>query len=108
MGTRQVIDDYEALAAVTHEMRIAAERGEWDQVLLLEQQCKQLIDSLKSADEPSLLDEASQPHNIKLIKKILEDDTEIRQRTQAWMSQLQRIMQSNRQEQKINQTYGAM
>lgn len=108
MSTRQVTEDYEALSSLTHEMRVAAERGEWDQVLVLEQQCKHLIDSLQSADETSLLDKASQPHNIKLIKQILEDDTEVRQRTQAWMSQLQRIMQSNRQEQKINQAYGAM
>lgn len=108
MNARQVIDDYEALLALTHEMRVAAEQSEWDKVLLLEPQCKGFIASLKSADEPSLLDKTSQMHQVKLIKKILADDAEIRQRTADWMSQLQHIMQSNRQEQKINQAYGAM
>jgi flagellar protein FliT len=108
MNARQVIDDYEALLALTHEMRIAAEQGEWDKVLALEPQCKLLTASLKSADELSSPDTASQSHQVELIKKILADDAEIRQRTTAWMSQLQHIMQSNRQEQKINEAYGAM
>jgi flagellar protein FliT len=108
MSTRQVIDDYELLSALTHDMRIAAEQGEWDKVLVIEQQCKLCTASLKSADEPSLLDETSQPHKVMLIRQILADDAEIQRRTSAWMSQLQRIMQSNRQEQKINQAYGAM
>jgi flagellar protein FliT len=107
MSIQSVIDDYESLSALTHEMRIAAEQGEWDKVLVLEQQSKHCIASLKSADELSLLDKTTQPRKVELIKKILADDTEIRQRTSAWMSQLQRIMQSNRQEQKINQAYGA-
>ena len=108
MNARQVIDDYEAILALTHEMRIAAEQGEWDKVLVLEPLCKRFIANLKSADELSLTDTASQPHKVELLKKILADDAEIRQRTTDWMSQLQHIMQSNRQEQKINQTYGAM
>jgi flagellar protein FliT len=107
MNTRQVIEDYESLSALTHKMRIAAEQGEWDKVLVLEPQCERCIASLQSADELSLLDETSQPHKVELINKILADDAEIRQRTATWMSQLQRIMQSNRQEQKINQAYGA-
>lgn len=108
MNTPSVIDDYESLQALTHEMRVAAEHGEWDKVLMLEPQCKRCVDKLKSADELSLLDETSQPHQVELIKKILADDAEIRQLTAAWMSQLQRIMQSNRQEQKINQAYGTL
>jgi flagellar protein FliT len=107
MSIQSVIDDYESLSALTHEMRIAAEQGEWDKVLVLEPKCERCIASLKSADDLSLLDETTQPHKVELIKKILADDAEIRLRTTAWMSQLQRIMQSNRQEQKINQAYGA-
>jgi flagellar protein FliT len=88
-------------------MRIAAEQGEWDKLLTLEPQCKYCIDNLKSEDERYPLDTTNQPHKVELIKKILADDAEIRQRTADWMAQLQRIMQSNRQEQKINQAYGA-
>ena len=42
-----------------------------------------------------------------MIHKILTDDAEIRSRVQAWMSQLQLSMQSNRQEQRLLQAYGA-
>lgn len=106
MNTQQVIANYESLSALTNEMRDAAEHGEWEQLVELEQQCSRKIAEMKPADEAVALDERSRQLKIQLIKKILANDAEIRDRTQAWMGQLQRILQSNRQEQRLQRAYG--
>jgi flagellar protein FliT len=41
-----------------------------------------------------------------LIRKILADDAAIRSKTETWMAQLQRIMQSTRTEQRLQRAYG--
>jgi flagellar protein FliT len=102
----QVITNYESLSAITSQMRDAAVHGEWDQLIGLEQQCSQHVATMKPVDATAMLDEPARQRKIQLIKKILADDAEIRNRTETWMGQLQRIIQSNRQEQRLHQAYG--
>lgn len=107
MNTTQVIANYEALLALTGQMRVAAMDGEWDQLVEIEQQRGDLIAAIKPVDAEAELDMAARQQRDQMIHKILTDDAEIRCRVQAWMSQLQLSMQSNRQEQRLLQTYGA-
>lgn len=107
MNSSQIIANYEALLALMGRMREAAMRGEWDQLISIEQQCGELVAIMKMVDVEVRLDEATSKHKKQLIKKILVDDAEIQNRVQAWMSQLQLSMQSNRQEQRLLQAYGA-
>lgn len=107
MTTHQVIENYESLSALTNQMRSAAEQGEWDALVELEQQCSRKIAEMKPIDASVALDERSRQLKIQLIKKILANDAEIRNRTQAWMGQLQHILQSNRQEQRLQRAYGS-
>jgi len=106
MNTQNIISNYESLASLTGAMRAAAVGGEWDALVALEQQCSRQVNIMKSADRQTGLDEITRQQKIKLIKKILADDAEIRNLTESWMGQLQRIMQSNRHEQRLNQSYG--
>ena len=106
MSASQVITHYESLSAITSRMRDAAIHGEWDQLIGLEQQCSQQVATMKPADATIILDEPTRQRKMQLIKKILADDAEIRNRTETWMEQLQRIIQSNRQEQRLHQAYG--
>ncbi len=107
MNTQNVIGNYESLSRLTGQMRTAAIGEEWDTLVNLEQQCSLHVSSMRSFEKPAVLDETARQHKIQLIKKILADDAEIRNRTESWMGQLQRIMQSNRHEQRLNQSYGA-
>lgn len=106
MHTSIVISNYESLSALTQQMRDAAMQGEWDQLIALEQRCSQHVATMKPADATATLDEPARQRKIQLIKKILADDAEVRSRTVAWMGQLQQIMHSNRQEQRLQQAYG--
>lgn len=106
MNNTQVISNYESLSVLTGQMREAAMQGEWDQLIDLEQQCSRHVATMKPVDAVATLDESARQRKIQLIKKILADDAEIRNHTEVWMGQLQRIMQSNRQEQRLQQVYG--
>lgn len=106
MDNTQVIANYESLSALTSKMLDAATQQKWDALIGLEQQCSQHIAAMKPVDAAVTLDEPARQRKIQLIKKILADDAEIRSRTESWMGQLQRIMQSNRQEQRLNKAYG--
>ena len=106
MNSSQVIANYESLSALIGQMREAAMRGEWDQLINIEHQCSELVATMKLFDAEVILDEAARQHKNQLINKILADDAEIRNRVQVWMSQLQLSMQSNRQEQRLLHAYG--
>lgn len=106
MGSSQVITNYESLSAITSRMRDAAVQGEWDTLVGLEQQCNRQVATMKPVDAVVSLDEPARQRKIQLIKKILADDAEIRNRTELWMAQLQHIMKSNRQEQQLQHAYG--
>jgi len=102
----QVIANYESLSALMEKMHEAAVRGEWDQLIDLELQCRQSVAAMKQADASATLDEPSRQRKVQIIKNILAHDADIRSRTVAWMGQLQKIMQSNRQEQRLQHAYG--
>jgi len=106
MNSFQIITHYESLSVLTGQMREAAVQGEWDKLVNIEQQCGQQVAIMKLADAPITLDEPTRQRKMQLIRKILADDAEIRNHTEKWMGQLQRIMQSNRQEQRLQQVYG--
>jgi flagellar protein FliT len=106
MNSSQVIAGYESLSALTGQMREAAVRGEWDQLISIEHQCSDLVATMRPVDAEVKLDEAARQRKIQLINKILADDADIRNHTQAWMGQLQLSMQSNRQEQRLLHAYG--
>lgn len=102
------IDHYESLSNLTGRMLVAANEGEWDQLIELEQQCSRRISDIRTTDDELAADEATRKRKIQLIRQILANDAQIRSRTEGWMHQLKRIMQSNKQEQRLNKTYGAL
>lgn len=106
MSNTQVITNYESLSALTGRMRDAAMQEDWDVLVSLEQQCSRQVAAMRPLDTVTALDESSCQRKIQLIKKILADDAEIRNRTESWMGQLQRAMQSNHQEQRLQHAYG--
>ncbi|MEI7455496.1 MAG: flagellar protein FliT [Nitrosomonadales bacterium] len=107
MKPQDVVDDYQSLSNLTSQMRAAAQDGEWDKLISLEQQSGQYVDRIQAAEETVALDDASRQLIAGLIRNILADDTEISKLTQSWMGQLQASLNSNRQEQRLNQVYGA-
>lgn len=106
MSASRIIVHYESLSDLIDQMREAATSGKWEQLLDLEKQCSHHVASMRLADVDETPDGPSRQRKIQLIKKILANDAEIRNHTEVWMEQLLRIMQSNRQEQRLQNAYG--
>ena len=99
-----VVEDYQRLSEYTGKMAAAAAAGEWDELIALEQRCTAHVATLKTRDGvPG--DESARQQKVALIKKILADDKAIRDKTEPWMRQLERIMQSARSTQRLQQAY---
>lgn len=106
MSATQVLRNYEALSVIMEEMRQAATEERWETLVDLEQQSRLLVEAMKPLDATTALDVDAKQRKIALIKKILNDDADIRNRTQTWLKQLQCLMQSNKRELQLHQTYG--
>jgi flagellar protein FliT len=102
------LEDYEFLSSVMGQMRAAAAEGEWDRLVALEEKCRQRVAAMKSRDAAPPPDEGAQQQKVALIHKILADDAEIRDLAQPWMAQLQRVLQSARQERRLLDTYSGI
>ena len=100
-----VIENYEILSVLTAQMRDAAIQCKWDLMVNLEKQCRQRVAFMKPLDASAPLDETSRLRKVALIRKILADDAEIRNRTDPWMAQLQRIIKSVGQERRLLDAY---
>ena len=99
-----IIGDYQRLSSITEQMRKAAAAGEWDDLIELEKRCSQEVEIIKPRDVvPS--DESERKQKAALILKMLADDKAIRSYTEPWMHQLERIMQSARSEQRLQNAY---
>ena len=102
----QVIEKYESLSNLTARMREAAVHSEWNELCVLETECRQHVQEMQAADSAApALEESERLRKVELIRKILADDAEIRNRTELWMTQLQRIMRTSKNEQLLRQNY---
>jgi flagellar protein FliT len=106
MSVAQVIANYEALAALTGQMREAALRGEWDPLVDIERQRGELVAAMQSLDAEVRLDKAASRRKAQLINEVLAHDAEIRTLVEAWMSELELSRQSNLQELRLLREYG--
>ena len=57
MDNTQVIMTYEAILATTGKMLAAAQNSEWDELVSLEQECRQLTEILIKKDSQSILNQ---------------------------------------------------
>lgn len=100
-----VIENYQRISSLSAQMRVSATQGEWDHLVELEKQCSLCVESIKSQDATTTLNESDLLHKAELIRKILADNAEVRKHTEPWMAQLQRTMQSAGQEHRLHQAY---
>lgn len=100
----QRLSHYESLAQLMRKMRSAAEQDSWDALIDLEPEYKRLASLIQEPDTEA--DTGTQQRIIELSRQILADHALIRSFTEPRMEYLQSSMQSNRQEQRLNQAYG--
>ncbi|MES3021349.1 MAG: flagellar protein FliT [Pseudomonadota bacterium] len=90
MTSNEVLSMYEALAGLTGKMSAAAQAGDWDDVAKLEHSCAQQTEAIDTG--VPALNGAARLRKIDLLKQIMANDRAIREITEPWMGQLDRIM----------------
>ena len=83
---------YEEIAQASREMLEAAQRGDWELVAKIEGRCCALIANLKAATRAESLSPAEKKRRIALLRAILEDDAQIRVRSEPWLRDLEALI----------------
>ena len=102
-----ILASYERLATVTSRMREAAVRDDWDSVIALESECAGLYTRLMSARDEGPQDPAVQRRKSELICKVLEHDAQIRERLSGQLVHIWRMLDGERQMNRLNSAYGS-
>ncbi|MBB5461447.1 flagellar protein FliT [Paraburkholderia sp. Cpub6] len=97
---------YEAIAALSCRMLMAARRALWNDLVHLQEEYRQLVEALREADVGVKLDEAERLRKYALIRQILADDAAIRDLANPCMAHLSALFagQSTRV---LKELYGA-
>lgn len=102
---QQILDTYGSISATTGRMVDAAKNQDWDRLIALEQDCRALIETIKTADRGSSPDELYLQRKAALIRKVLADDAQIRKFTEPWINQLEAYLGNARQEYRLQRAY---
>lgn len=108
MDNQEILELYETVASITDKMLAAARTGDWEQLAELESHCSSTVEIIRNNEEPHQpLTAVARERKVRIIRKILEDDRQIRDITEPWMARLQAMISSAGTERKLAQTYGA-
>lgn len=102
----QTISIYQEVSAITDRMLAAARNNDWESLAELEQQCSGRIDILRANEATPPLSAFDRQLKIGVIRKILDDDRQIRAIISPWMDQLSALINSSGAQRKLSQTYG--
>jgi flagellar protein FliT len=106
MDGAEVISLYESIADLTDQMLAAARKEDWALLSKLEIDCAHVVDFLKRNEVEVVLSNDRRDRKIEILKKILEDDRDIRKLTEPGLQKLSSLIQSTSTERKLANTYG--
>lgn len=108
MDNQEILAIYESVADITDQMLAAARTGDWEKLVALESRCSSQVAVLRQNDAPrQTLPPDVRQRKASIIRKILEDDRQIRDITTPWMAQLSAMIASTGTERKLHKAYGA-
>jgi len=90
MTPNEVLAMYENIAGLTGKMAVAAQAGDWNGFDQLKGECA--VQASATASGVPALDGAKRLSKIALLKQIMANDRAVRDVTEPWMGQLDRIM----------------
>ena len=106
MNGAEVISLYESVADLTDQMLVAARQEDWVLLSKLEADCAHVVNALKTMEASVKLTEDRRERKIKILKKILADDKDIRNLTDPGLKKLSALIQNTSTERKLASAYG--
>lgn len=100
------IEIYEQMCALSARMVEAARANDWERLIDLERAVAGLRDTLaQEANGASDPREAERKRD--LIRRILQDDAEVRRHTEPWMEHVRRFLNGGTKKRQVDRAYGA-
>jgi flagellar protein FliT len=90
-GMASQIETYQDMSLLSAEMVVAARTNNWERLVTLEQSVALLRHTLATAVDDGLSDQELEL-KATLIRRILDDDAEIRRHTEPWMERMRRFL----------------
>lgn len=106
MTGQEVLREYATVAELTGQMLAAAEAGDWDHLVVLEQECTAHVDVLKREEAAVVLNPSGRQAKIDCIRRILAHDRQIRDLTMPWMAQLSALINNSGTQRRLATAYG--
>lgn len=103
----EVVATYAAVWDIARQMRDAARKNEWNDLIALEGNRSNLIEILAVSDMGDLTTAQLNNEKADWIRKILECDAETKSLAEVWMVELRQIMNSLETEVKLSNVYGS-
>jgi flagellar protein FliT len=103
----EVLSLYAQLRTVTARMRQAAIEEDWDALIELEKQCSEVSCLLVACEDGAPRTAEYRRMKADLIRKVLEDDAEIRQSVNERMAGLWRLIDGRARVEKLRAAYGS-
>ncbi|MFL9889428.1 flagellar protein FliT [Paraburkholderia sp. RL17-383-BIF-A] len=97
---------YEAIAAISCRMLMAARRALWNDLVHLQEEYRHLVEALRDAETGVKLDEGERLRKYALIRQILADDAAIRDLANPRMASLSALF-AGRPTHVLKELYGA-
>jgi flagellar protein FliT len=101
------IAHYEAIAAISARMLMAARKALWNEMSELQEEYRSLVDMLLDIDETVSLDENERIRKYDLIRQILADDAAIRDLANPSVARLSAFFSARRPVRVLNELFGA-
>jgi flagellar protein FliT len=87
---------YEAIAAISVQMVMAARSALWNELVLLQNEYRNLVDALKNAETGVRLSDDERARKFDLIRQILANDATVRDLANPRMAKLQALFAPSR------------
>ena len=88
----KTIDHYDAIAAASGRMLLAARAGDWDALATAEGECAHRIATLEVLQRFNAIASAEQPRRMRALRQMLAHDAEIRNLSTPWLERLDRLL----------------
>jgi hypothetical protein len=98
---------YDKALELTRAMLDAAQKSDWDGLVVLEKERTAIIDHLRGVDTQPPRDATVRERKRGLIQEIMRHDEQVQMLTQDWMRELREVLGSISAEHKLSRTYGA-
>ncbi|MFH1493284.1 MAG: flagellar protein FliT [Pseudomonadota bacterium] len=97
---------YETVAQLAGKMLEAARHGQWDELVVIEQQRSEVLSELMMDAAQGKIPDVVADQVARLITPVLEADAEIASLAKEWQEELKGLLGSLGTERKISKAYG--